>query len=246
LTHVCRAMTSQQYEELCRYFVADQLKIPIEKVISRNIETPAREPIANHFREPYRHQIDLYWETVDNVARYVNIANAKWRTRAKVKQADVLLLQQVRLRVGAHKAVMITNTDFTPGALMAAMDEGISLFIVQPDFNTKKMPESRELARAHIQKLSKRCLQPYKETMKWKGVGGAPSKPQALGAAGSRGSPGQSCVNHPVVAARVAAPLPPPAASASGAGQGGPASGMGGGPFPYQIGHGPGPGFVKK
>ena len=208
-------------------------------LFKRNIETPAREPIANHFREPYRHQIDLYWETVDNIARYVNIANAKWRTREKVKQADVLLLQQVRLRVGAHKAVMITNTDFTPGALMAAMDEGISLFIVGPDFNTKKMPESRELARAHIQKLSKRCL-PYKETMMWKGVGGAPSKPQALGETAI-------CASHPLTVSHVALPAQqPPAVCGSGAGQPSTGGGTGGSPFPYQTRSGPGSGFFKK
>ncbi len=74
-------MTSQQYEELCRFFIANQLKIDIAQVVSRNIANPRREPeLDGCDPQPYTHQIDLYWETEDGLARYVNIANAKWRS----------------------------------------------------------------------------------------------------------------------------------------------------------------------
>jgi hypothetical protein len=74
-------LTSQQYEELCRFFVADQLKIPIESVVSRDITNPWRVGTSGHvLGESYVHQIDLYWETEDGMARYINIANAKWRS----------------------------------------------------------------------------------------------------------------------------------------------------------------------
>ena len=37
-------MTSQQYEELCRFFIAEQLKMDLSQVVSRNIANPRREP----------------------------------------------------------------------------------------------------------------------------------------------------------------------------------------------------------
>lgn len=66
----------------------------------------------------YKHQIDFYWDTEDAVSRYLNIANPKWRDGSKVDQPDVLLLQQVRQKVAAHKAIMITNSYFTSGELL--------------------------------------------------------------------------------------------------------------------------------
>ena len=46
--------------------------------------------------------------------------------------AELRLLQQVRQKVAAHKAVMITNTGFTAGAIAAAKDGGIALHGVRP------------------------------------------------------------------------------------------------------------------
>jgi len=97
-------MTSQQYEELCRYFIAEQLRMDLSRVVSRNIANPRREPEPDGCDpKPYNHQIDLYWETADGLARYINIANAKWRGRQKVRQHEVLLLQKVREKIAAHK-----------------------------------------------------------------------------------------------------------------------------------------------
>jgi hypothetical protein len=50
----------------------------LQDVVSRIIANPRREPGPDGIHlEPYKHQIDLYWETEDSLARYVNIANAK-------------------------------------------------------------------------------------------------------------------------------------------------------------------------
>jgi hypothetical protein len=123
-------MTSKQYEELCRLFLADQLQIPIDQVLTLDV-MGSRRPGSPE----YHHQIDLYWETADAVARHVHIANAKWRTPpGKLDQEDVLLIQKIRDKVGAHKAVLITNFGFTEGARAAAHDEGVALHLVGPRF----------------------------------------------------------------------------------------------------------------
>jgi hypothetical protein len=166
-------MTSQQYEELCRFFIARELKIPIARVVSRMIANPRREPGPDEISgEPYKHQLDLYWETEDRLARYVNIANAKWRSHECVHQHEVLLLQKVREKVAAHKAYMITNTDFTDRALQVAEDEGISLLIVRPDFDSSGLhPTQRPLIIEEIQKLAKRTDHLYQYEMSHKGCG---------------------------------------------------------------------------
>jgi hypothetical protein len=101
-------MNSKQYEELCRYFLADKLGVDVNTIQSVEIENPRRPGLPK-----YKHQIDLYWETGDEVSLYLNITNAKWRGSDKVDQPEVMLLQQVKQSVGAHKAVMIANSGFT-------------------------------------------------------------------------------------------------------------------------------------
>jgi hypothetical protein len=108
-------MTGQQYEAFCRFFLSHQLKISIHDITSPRIAAPGREGPAG-----YELQVDLYWEAEDQLARYVNVANAKWRRRSSVGQEDVLLLQKVKEKVGAHKAFLITNSGFTRGAVNAA------------------------------------------------------------------------------------------------------------------------------
>jgi hypothetical protein len=143
-------MTDKQYEELCRYFVACHLGIDIAKVVSIRIPNPKREDLPQ-----YKHQIDLYWEIEDGMALYLNIANAKWRGSSKLEQGDVLKLQQVKQKVAAHKAVMITNSEFTSGAIAAAKDDGIALHIVRPDFDYSELaPIKANLIQQQIQTLA--------------------------------------------------------------------------------------------
>lgn len=143
-------MNCVQYEELCRHFLAQELGLPVDKVLSVRIPNPKRGNVTQ-----YNHQIDLYWETGDEVCVYLNIANAKWRGSVKVGQGDVLLVQQVKQDVSAHKAVMITNTDFTSGAQAAAKDKGIALHIVQPSFESSVLhAKDRAIMQSQIQELA--------------------------------------------------------------------------------------------
>jgi len=130
-------MTSEQYEELCRRFVAEKTGKSVDEIKSVLIPNPRRPGLPE-----YRHQIDLYWESGDDIALYLNIANAKWRASEKVQQGEVLLLQQVRQKVGAHKAFMLTNVGFTSGAMAAARDDGIALHTVVPTFDFAALPRS--------------------------------------------------------------------------------------------------------
>lgn len=143
-------MDSDQYEELCRHFVARELGLGLNDVKSAKLPNPKRPDLP-----AYTHQIDLYWETTDPIALYFTIANAKWRAKDKVDQPDVLLLQQVRQKLAAHKALMITSVGFTEGAVAAAKDDGIALHILQPDFDVSALPRgNREAIRAALSDLA--------------------------------------------------------------------------------------------
>ena len=128
------AMDSKLYEELCRRFIAREFGIPMQSVASPRIPNPQRPDMPQ-----YVHQIDLYWEVTSTVALYLHIANAKWRGAGKIDLPDLLLLQQVRQKVAAHKAILITSTNFTAGAIAAAKDDGIGLHIVRPAFDYTKL-----------------------------------------------------------------------------------------------------------
>jgi hypothetical protein len=132
---------SDQYEELCRHFIAEKVGLRAEDVKSVSIPNASRPGLPE-----YKHQIDLYWETGDAIAAYLNIANAKWRGTVRVEQGEVLLLQQVRQKVAAHKAYMITNVGFTAGAIAAAQDDGIALHVVGPNFDVSGLPRGDRAA----------------------------------------------------------------------------------------------------
>ncbi len=142
-------MNSIQYEELCRYFLAQKIGVDIDQILSVRIPNPKRAGLPE-----YNHQIDLYWETNNDLCQYLHIANAKWRGLDKVDQGDVLLLQQVKQKVTAHKALMITSSEFTSGAEAVAKGEGIALHIVKPAFEVSILPtKDRFLIQAKIQEV---------------------------------------------------------------------------------------------
>jgi hypothetical protein len=134
-------MTSEQYEELCRWFIAQKSGLHVDAIRSISIPNPKRPGLPE-----YKHQIDLYWESGDEIALYLNVANAKWRSSAKVEQGEVMLLQQVRQKTGAHKAFMLTNVGFTSGAIAAARDDGIALHIVEPRLDASRFPQTDRAA----------------------------------------------------------------------------------------------------
>lgn len=172
-------MDSDQYEELCRLFVAEQLAVPAQDVRSVRIPNPKRPDLPQ-----YDHQIDLYWETGDAIAAYLNIANAKWRGTSKVDQGDVLLLQQVRQQVAAHKAIMITNVGFTAGAIAAAKDHRIALHVVTPTFDVAALPRGNRIAIAEkLHDISSQTASPlYSHRVEHRALesGDAPTNPRPI------------------------------------------------------------------
>ena len=152
-------MNPIQYEELCRLFIADKFKLPIEEIQSVRIPNPKRLDLPE-----YKHQIDLYWEDGNELTKSTYIANAKWRSSSKVEQGEILLLQKVKEKVAANKAVMITNSGFTEGAAAAAKDDGIALHIVCPDFELAMLDSSlkdRKVIQTQFQNLSTDGRLPY-------------------------------------------------------------------------------------
>lgn len=129
-------MTAKQYESLCRYFLAQAMKVPTSRI------REGRIPGMSRLGRELNHQIDLYWISDDGLLKFYNIANAKWRSR-KVHLGEVLLLQQVRSELHANKAVMITNTGFTKGALDHAEEKRIGLFILRPTFDYSGMEKKK-------------------------------------------------------------------------------------------------------
>jgi DNA/RNA-binding domain of Phe-tRNA-synthetase-like protein len=158
-------MNSEQYEELCRFFIADQLQIPRSDILSPYIPMPCRRGGPGYF-----HQIDLYWSAANSLTRYINIANAKWRGRLKVGQADVLLLLKVKEKVAAHKALMITNTCYSSRAKVVADDEGVGLLIVRPAFDTSQLhPHDRAAMAVQFEVLAKSAGRVYTYYIEGKG-----------------------------------------------------------------------------
>lgn len=161
-------MDSKLYEELCRVYLADQFGVPVEAITSRVIPNPQRPG------EPeFSHQIDHYWETGPAAALYVNIANAKWRTSDKADQGEVLAVHAVKDMVRAHKALLITSTDFTAGARGLAAQHGIGLHVVRPTFDHARIPVGdRATMRAAITQLA---TTPYTFEVVHRGLDLAPS-----------------------------------------------------------------------
>ena len=58
----------------------------------------------------------------------------------------MLLLQQVKQKVAAHKAFLITSVGFTAGAIAAAKDDGIALHIVTPNCDDSELPRGDRMA----------------------------------------------------------------------------------------------------
>ena len=220
-------MTSQQYEELCRYFVAHQLQMDVGLVRTGNFVHPTRAEMHD-----CRHQIDLYWEVWNFLTPYLIIANAKWRAKGCIGHASVLLLRQVQRSLGAHKAVLMTNSRFSGAAQKAAEEEGIGLLIVRPTFAAAALPAlGRGRIQAAIQEAARGnpCLYAYEPVLK--GLTRA-AVPCALGSFVTEGAPAAS--------RRVGAAVSPEGLPANKQLAGPDRSGG------YPTRQGPGPGFCGK
>jgi hypothetical protein len=92
--------------------------------------------------EETRHQIDLYWDASDGLLEYRVFANAKWR-KDKVELPDLMAMMGVWRDIGAHKAVMITNSDFSIGVKKQAKEKGIGLLIVRAVGDFSELPRRK-------------------------------------------------------------------------------------------------------
>jgi hypothetical protein len=165
-------MNSIQYEELCRYFLAQTMGVRVDTMKSIRVPNPKRPDLPE-----YSHQVDLYWETGNEVCSYINIANAKWRGSDKVDQGDVLLIDSVKQKISAHKAVMITNTEFTSGAEAAAQNSGIALHIVRPEFSAATLhAKDRLLIQLQLSELAATSTTPiFTHILRYRDVDVIPS-----------------------------------------------------------------------
>ncbi len=161
-------MESDQYEELCRHFIAEKEGLDLDAVKSEVIAGAQKPGSPEH-----KHQMDLRWETGGEIATYLNIANAKWRSKTKVNQGEVLQLQQVRQTVSAHRAFLITNIGFTKGAKAVAESNGIALHIVAPEFDASELPVGdRDGTRRELQQISLSSSHPiYSHRVEHRGLG---------------------------------------------------------------------------
>jgi hypothetical protein len=118
-------LTGWQYEALCRHVISRLYFLPIEKVHSGRVDA-----LANRGQN-LKHQIDLYWDVFDGVCEYRVFANAKWRKHS-VQVGDLMEVIGVWRDIGAHKAMIITNSGFDTGVIKQAEEKGIALLVVQP------------------------------------------------------------------------------------------------------------------
>ena len=115
--------------------------------------------------------------------------------------------RQVRHLVGAHKAVLMTNSGFSSGALAAAADEHMALIVVAPEFDCAALhPDNASLIQEQIAAIAAKSDKPiYNHQIIQKGL------------------------------AASSAPLAPPAAIVPAGGAPAPAPSGGSSPFPYQT-----------
>ena len=145
-------MNAMQYKELCRHFLSETLGVARHKIESRRMPAPARPGEKARVR-----QVDLCWEMETELGSYLTIADAKYRGQFKIDQDSIVSLQKVKEDVGAQKAMIITTTEFTEGAVETAKHFGIALHILRPAAEFKRLHKSdRQLMQQHLAKLTKR------------------------------------------------------------------------------------------
>ena len=119
--------TSLQFEALCRHAISRLYTLPISEIHTGRLTGASRN------RTHTQHQIDLHWTISDGVCNYLLFANAKWKSpQFKVTLPDLMTLVGVWHDIGAHKAMLITNTGFHTGVITQAKEKGIALLIVRP------------------------------------------------------------------------------------------------------------------
>ena len=127
-------MIAHQYRELCRFAVAQRWQIDGKDVRSERLEGPRRAGLP-----PVEYAVDLHWLTENNLCRYRHVGLTRWRTAAAVGHLEIFVLIHIKEKAGAHDALFFTNTSFSPAAIQAAAEAGISLCIVRPTAAASKL-----------------------------------------------------------------------------------------------------------
>jgi hypothetical protein len=127
-------MNGSLYEQFVRSILAKRLKISPDDLRS------AREPGAVlPGGASVMHQIDLIYTERGPVADYITVIECKYRTTAPVDQEEISKLAYVKGNLRASKAILVTNTEFTKGALALAESERIALLIVRPGLDGSEL-----------------------------------------------------------------------------------------------------------
>ena len=132
-------MTGLEYEHFVRAALAEQLRVPSEKIVSRHAYG-ATLPGAKELQ----HQIDLMFIQDSEIAEYLTIFECKYRGSGLVDQPDIQNLAFVRESMRAHKAIMVTNHGFTGGAKAVAESQRIALLVVTPNVDISDCTSSEE------------------------------------------------------------------------------------------------------
>jgi hypothetical protein len=129
-----------EYEQLVRAVLSQRLGLPPEDL--RSTRAPgAVLPNAGSIR----HQIDLFYVHETEVAKYVTIVECKYRNSRLIDQERVQNLAFVRNSMSAHKAIMVTNIGYTPGAKSVADSQQIALLVVEPGPTVSSLPEDAKV-----------------------------------------------------------------------------------------------------
>jgi hypothetical protein len=177
-------LTAMQYEVLCRHAISRELGVPLGTIKSGYRAAPSMEG------RKLKHQIDLYWTSGDGVCEYLVFANAKWQ-RNHVSLPALMTLIGVQHDIHAQKAMLMTNSGYSPGVVAHAREKGIALLIVRPvaDLEVGRIPDyPREWVTAGLESVaSERVSRVYTVNYVHKSFGpggvagpGAPVRPAAV------------------------------------------------------------------
>jgi len=156
----------KRYEGICRHAISRIYRLPIEQIYSGSVAG-----LSNQWHK-LKHQVDLYWEASDGVCTYKVLANAKWRNQT-VTLPEMMALIGVWRDIGAHKAMLITNTGFDIGVVEQAKEKGIALLVVRPTIDLREMVAGKIAAVvAEVEKLAAERPEPlFSVEVVRKGIG---------------------------------------------------------------------------
>ena len=115
------------YEQLVRAVLSEKLGLSPQQIQS------TRNP-GTHLPNPknIRHDIQLFYVHGSDVTKQMTIVECIHLDDRPVDQERIQNLAFVRISLGAHKAIMVTNNGFTAGAKAVAESQQIALLVMNP------------------------------------------------------------------------------------------------------------------